>query len=50
MTADHAQNKTREIVFFDAHAEHDAYDVLTPQANERMSPFRPFVLTSGEKP
>ena len=36
MTADHAQDKDKEIAFFDAHAEHDAYDVFTPQANERI--------------
>src|SRR5574338_603409 len=36
MTAGHAQDKDKEIAFFDAHAEHDAYDVFTPQANERI--------------
>ncbi|HET7911967.1 MAG TPA: methyltransferase domain-containing protein, partial [Pseudolabrys sp.] len=36
MTAGHAQDKNKEIAFFDAHAEHDAYDVFTPQANERI--------------
>ena len=36
MASDHAQDKTKEIAFFDAHAEHDAYDVFTPQANERI--------------
>src|SRR6187401_2756322 len=36
MATDHAQDKNKEIAFFDAHAEHDAYDVFTPQANERI--------------
>ena len=36
MAADHAQDKNKEIAFFDAHAEHDTYDVFTPQANERI--------------
>ena len=31
-----AQDKSKEIAFFDAHAEADAYDVFTPQANERL--------------
>src|SRR6476661_5477120 len=36
MATDHAQDKNKEIAFFDAHAGHDAYDVFTPQANERL--------------
>jgi ubiquinone/menaquinone biosynthesis C-methylase UbiE len=36
MASDHAQDKDKEIAFFDAHAEHDSYDVFTPQANERI--------------
>src|SRR6187401_1490919 len=36
MATEHAQDKNKEIAFFDAHAEHDAYDVFTPQANERI--------------
>src|SRR5262245_13230725 len=31
-----AQNKDKEIAFFDAHAEGDEYNVFTPQANERL--------------
>jgi len=36
MANDQAQDKNKEIAFFDAHAEHDSYDVFTPQANERI--------------
>src|SRR6478609_1783431 len=36
MATDHGQDKNKEIAFFDSHAEHDAYDVFTPQANERI--------------
>ena len=32
MTNDRAQDKGKEIAFFDAHAERDEYDVFTPQA------------------
>src|SRR5438477_515152 len=35
MTAS-AQDKQREIAFFDAHAGGDAYDVFTPQASARL--------------
>lgn len=45
MAADHAQDKNKEIAFFDAHAEHDTYDVFTPQANERI--VAAFVRLSG---
>jgi SAM-dependent methyltransferase len=31
-----AQDKSKEIAFFDAHADSDEYDVFTPQANERL--------------
>ncbi|HEY7229963.1 MAG TPA: class I SAM-dependent methyltransferase [Pseudolabrys sp.] len=40
-----AQDKNKEIAFFDAHAEHDAYDVFAPQANERI--IAAFVRLSG---
>ncbi len=36
MVTDHVQDKNKEIAFFDAHAEHDSYDVFTPQANDRI--------------
>ena len=45
MAIDLAQDKDKEIAFFDAHAEHDAYDVFTPQANERI--IAAFVRLSG---
>src|SRR5690349_11260790 len=45
MASDHAQDKNKEIAFFDAHAEHDSYDVFTPQANERI--IAAFVRLSG---
>src|SRR5215510_3603431 len=45
MATDQAQDKGKEIAFFDAHAEHDAYDVFTPQANERI--IGAFVRLSG---
>jgi len=31
-----AQDKGKEIAFFDAHADSDEYDVFTPSANERL--------------
>jgi ubiquinone/menaquinone biosynthesis C-methylase UbiE len=31
-----AQDKAKEIAFFDAHASADTYDVFTPQANARL--------------
>ena len=40
-----AQDKDKEIAFFDAHAESDEYDVFTPQANERL--IAAFVRLSG---
>jgi len=36
MSIESAQDKAKEIAFFDAHAESDEYDVFTPQANERL--------------
>src|SRR4026209_2016722 len=45
MASDHAQDKNKEIAFFDAHAGHDAYDVFTLQANERI--IAAFVRLSG---
>jgi ubiquinone/menaquinone biosynthesis C-methylase UbiE len=45
MATDHAQDKNKEIAFFDAHAAHDSYDVFTPQANERI--IAAFVRLSG---
>ena len=45
MTNDRAQDKGKEIAFFDAHAERDEYDVFTPQANERI--IDAFVRLSG---
>jgi len=40
-----AQDKRKEIAFFDAHAESDEYDVFTPQANEAL--IAAFVRLSG---
>ena len=31
-----AQDKGKEVAFFDAHADSDEYDVFTPQANDRL--------------
>jgi SAM-dependent methyltransferase len=45
MSIDGAQDKGKEIAFFDAHAESDEYDVFTPQANERL--IAAFVRISG---
>jgi SAM-dependent methyltransferase len=36
MNENDAQDKSKEIAFFDAHADSDEYDVFTPQANERL--------------
>jgi ubiquinone/menaquinone biosynthesis C-methylase UbiE len=36
MIAQPAQDKQKEISFFDAHAANDEYDVFTPQSNERL--------------
>jgi SAM-dependent methyltransferase len=45
MNVDGAQDKGKEIAFFDAHAESDEYDVFTPQANEAL--IAAFVRLSG---
>lgn len=45
MSVQGAQNKDKEIAFFDAHAEGDEYNVFTPQANERL--IAAFVRLSG---
>ena len=45
MTTHSAQDKGKEIAFFDAHAEADEYDVFTPQANEKL--IAAFVRLSG---
>jgi SAM-dependent methyltransferase len=36
MNVKSAQDKGKEIAFFDAYADSDEYDVFTPQANERL--------------
>jgi ubiquinone/menaquinone biosynthesis C-methylase UbiE len=36
MTAVQAQDKQKEIAFFDGHAAADAYDVFTPESNVRL--------------
>jgi SAM-dependent methyltransferase len=36
MNGSAAQDKSKEIAFFDAHAESDEYDVFTPQASDRL--------------
>jgi len=36
MDIDGAQDKSKEIAFFDAHAEDDEYNVFSPEANERL--------------
>lgn len=36
MTISSAQDKQKEIAFFDAHAAADAYDVFTPESNMRL--------------
>jgi SAM-dependent methyltransferase len=45
MKIDAAQDKDKEIAFFDAHAEADEYDVFAPQANEAL--IAAFVRLSG---
>src|SRR4029077_8549913 len=45
MNIDGAQDKSKEIAFFDAHAESDESDVFTPQANEAL--IAAFVRLSG---
>jgi ubiquinone/menaquinone biosynthesis C-methylase UbiE len=42
---DQSQDKAKEIVFFDAHAASDEYDVFTPQANARL--IANFIRLSG---
>jgi SAM-dependent methyltransferase len=36
MHADSTQDKSKEIAFFDAHADSDEYDVFAPEANEKL--------------
>jgi SAM-dependent methyltransferase len=36
MQVDGAQDKSKEIAFFDAHAEDDEYNVFSPETNERL--------------
>lgn len=43
-----AQDKSKEIAFFDAHAEADDYDVFTPEANNKL--IDAFVRLSGLLP
>jgi ubiquinone/menaquinone biosynthesis C-methylase UbiE len=43
-----AQDKQKEIDFFDRHAEADAYDVFTPRSNRRL--IEAFVRLSGLRP
>jgi len=45
MNLDDAQDKAKEIAFFDAHAESDEYDVFAPQASEAL--IAAFVRLSG---
>jgi len=45
MNVDGAQDKGKEIAFFDAHAQHDDYDVFTPQASEIL--IGAFIRLSG---
>ena len=42
---DRAQDKQKEIAFFDAHAASDEYDVFTPEADARL--IAAFVRLSG---
>ncbi|HMF21744.1 MAG TPA: class I SAM-dependent methyltransferase [Pseudolabrys sp.] len=48
MSIGSAQDKSKEIAFFDAHAESDEYDVFTPEANERL--IAAFTRLSGLPP
>lgn len=48
MNIESAQDKGKEIAFFDAHAKSDEYDVFTPQANERL--ITAFMQLSGLPP
>ncbi len=48
MNIESAQDKGKEIAFFDAHAESDEYDVFTPEANDRL--IAAFVQLSGLAP
>lgn len=36
MSGTAAQDKSKEVAFFDAHADSDEYDVFTPEANDRL--------------
>lgn len=36
MNGQATQDKSKEVAFFDAHADSDEYDVFTPQANDRL--------------
>lgn len=48
MTAPLSQNKTSEIAFFDSHGGSNAYDVFSPDTNERLIDI--FIRLSGLKP
>ena len=48
MSMHSAQDKGKEIAFFDGHAESDEYDVFTPQANDKL--IAAFVRLSGLPP
>lgn len=43
-----SQNKASEITFFDSHGSHNAYDVFTPDTNDRLIDI--FVRLSGLRP
>jgi len=45
MHGDSAQDKSKEIAFFDAHADSDEYDVFTPETNEKL--IAAFIRLSG---
>ncbi len=45
MHADSAQDKSKEIAFFDAHADLDEYDVFAPETNEKL--VAAFISLSG---
>jgi|SRR6185437_16019110 len=45
MHADSAQDKSKEIAFFDAHADSDEYDVFAPETNEKL--IAAFIRLSG---
>jgi ubiquinone/menaquinone biosynthesis C-methylase UbiE len=48
MKASRAQDKQKEIAFFDGHAAKDAYDVFTPESNKRL--VEAFTRLAGLKP